>query len=114
MKTISMSSTPSARSEPAGRELPDWFWNYLGADGPWQGNRSIGSQAFTIRGGIPRSDVLLTRPGADRGDFRSSGRSGHLRFRRFASLARMREWLVERYGDAAKADRLPITEPARR
>ena len=52
-----MSSAPLSPSE---RRLPDWFWDYIGQDGPWEGDRAIGGQAFVIRDGIPRSKALVS------------------------------------------------------
>ena len=101
-----MSSTPSVRSEPPApdRELPGWFWDYLGADGPWDGERSIGGQAFVVRGGIPRSGALLTSAQAQTEETFGFKWKKRDTFESDASLTRMREWLVERYGDVANAD----------
>ena len=96
-----MSSTPSARSEPAGsvgRTLPDWFWACLGVDGPWQGARAIGGQSFEIRGGIPRSASLLSEAQAQTEETFGFKWKKRETFESPASLARMRDWLVERYG----------------
>lgn len=102
-----MSSTPSVRSDrqaPADRELPGWFWDYLGVDGPWPGERAIGGQAFVIRDGIPRSDALLTSAQAQTEETFGFKWRKRDTFESEASLARMREWLVERYGNVVQAD----------
>ena len=101
-----MSSTPSALSErpaSAGRELPGWFWDYLGADGPWRGKRSFGGQDLVIRGGIPRSDAPLTNAQAQTEETFGFKWKKRDTFESDVSLARIREWLFERYGDVAGA-----------
>ena len=101
-----MSSTPSARSDPAlpsARTLPDWFWTYLGVDGPWQGKRAIGGQPFEIRAGIPRSPALLSQAQTQTEETFGFKWNKRETYESPASLARMRAWLVERYGDVAKA-----------
>ena len=96
-----MSSMPSVRSEAS---QPDWFWRYLGADGPWSGVRQIGGQDFVIREGIPRSQELRTDTQSQTEE--TFGFKWHKRdtFESPASLAGMRRWLIERYGDVARAE----------
>lgn len=98
-----MSSTPSARFEGAApaRALPGWFWNYLGADGPWQGDRLIGGQEFIIKDGIPRSRALVSDAQAQTEETFGFKWKKRDTFESAASLARMRAWLIERYGDLA-------------
>lgn len=102
-----MSSTPSARSEPAppaDRTLPDWFWACLGIDGPWQGARVLGDQTFEMKGGLPRSTALLSEAQAQTEETFGFKWKKRETFESPASLARMRAWLVERYGDVVRAD----------
>jgi arsenite methyltransferase len=102
---MTMSSARSARSDAAQgeRALPDWIWHCLGVDGPWQGERSLGSQAFVVRDGIPRSRALLSAAQAQTEETFGFKWKKRDTFESPASLARMREWLVERYGDIAHA-----------
>jgi SAM-dependent methyltransferase len=88
----------------ADRTLPDWFWEYLGTDGPWAGERLTGGQAFVIRDGIPRSLALLSPAQSQTEE--TFGFKWKMRetFESEASLAGMRKWLVERYGDVARSD----------
>ncbi len=98
-----MSSTPSARSESGALALPAWFWDYLGTGGSWQGERAVGGQSFVVRNGIPRSQALLTAAQAQTEETFGFKWKKRDTFDSPASLARMREWLVERYGDVAHA-----------
>jgi arsenite methyltransferase len=90
---MTTSSIQSVRSDPNVRSMPDWLWPLLGAEGPWQGERMVGSQAFSVRDGIPRSGLLLSQAQAQTEET----------FGSTASLKRMRDWLVERYGDVNQA-----------
>lgn len=100
-----MSSIPSARSEsaPANRIMPDWFWPVLGVDGPWPGTRSIRGQDVEIKGGIPRSTALLSAAQAQTEETFGFKWKKRETFESPASLARMRAWLIERYGDVVEA-----------
>jgi SAM-dependent methyltransferase len=98
-----MSSIPSARSEASSPALPAWFWDYLGTGGPWEGERLIAGQALVVRNGIPRSRALLTAAQAQTEETFGFKWKKRDTFDSPASLARMREWLIERYGDVARA-----------
>jgi SAM-dependent methyltransferase len=87
----------------AGRSQPDWFWTWLGVDGPWQGARMIGGQDFEIRAGIPRSAALLSQAQAQTEETFGFKWKKRETFESSASLARMKAWLVERYGDVVHA-----------
>jgi len=104
---MTTSSTPSVRSE-AGtlteRTLPQWFWDYLSADGPWSGERLIGGQPFVIRDGIPRSLALLSDAQAQTEEAFGFKWKKRDTFDSPASLAGARQWLVERYGEVGRAD----------
>jgi ubiquinone/menaquinone biosynthesis C-methylase UbiE len=96
-----MSSAPSSPSE---RRLPDWLWDYIGQDGPWEGDRDIGGQPFVVRDGIPRSKALVSDAQAQTEETFGFKWKQIDSFDSPSSLARMREWLLERYGDVATSD----------
>jgi arsenite methyltransferase len=96
-----MSSAPSHRSE---RHLPDWFWEYIGTDGPWPGRRDIGGQRFVIRNGIPRQESLISQAQAQTEETFGFKWKKRDTFESPTQLARMRAWLIERYGNVAQAD----------
>jgi SAM-dependent methyltransferase len=79
--------------------MPDWFWAWLGVDGPWQGERTIGGRSFGIRAGIPRGSALLSGAQAQTEETFGFKWKKRETFESPASLARMRAWLIERYGD---------------
>jgi SAM-dependent methyltransferase len=82
---------------------PVWFWNYLGFDGQWDGARTIAGQTFVIREGIPRSQSLLSAQQAQTEETFGFKWKKRETFESPASRARMRDWLIERYGDMSKA-----------
>jgi arsenite methyltransferase len=104
---MSMSLQPSAASDPGpptNVEQPNWFWELLGVAGPWDGVRNISGQDFVVRGGIPRSQSVLS--GNQTQTEETFGYKWNKRdtFDSDHSRARAREWLIERYGDIQKAD----------
>lgn len=94
----------SIRCAPSDRAMPVWLWDVLGGAGPWQGRREIAGQPFVIRDGIPRSEALLSNAQAQTEETFGFKWKKRDTFESPASLARMREWLVERYGDVAEAE----------
>ena len=88
----------------ASRPLPDWFWRLLGGEGPWPGARTIAGRDFVIRDGIPRSRALLSAAQAQTEEAFGFKWKKRDTFDSEASLARMREWLVARYGDIGQAE----------
>ena len=90
-----MSSTRSALSE---RVPPSWFWEILGEGGPWEGPRTIRGTSFIMRGGIPRSEALISSAQVQTEETFSFKWKKRDTFDSPASLARMRSWLTERYG----------------
>jgi len=88
----------------ATRELPRWFWDYLGTGGPWAGERPMSGQLFVIRDGIPRSRALLSDAQAQTEEAFGFKWKKRDTFDSPASLAGARKWLIERYGDVAHSD----------
>ena len=85
------------------RQAP-WLWNLLGVEGPWDGEKSLNGQPFVVQNGIPRSRVLLSKAQAQTGEAFGFKWNKRETFDSPSSLARMRSWLMERYGDVASAD----------
>lgn len=85
------------------RVMPDWLWPLLGTTQAWSGECTVGGQAFVIRDGIPRSGLLLSAAQAQTEETFGFKWKKRDTFESSASLARMREWLIERYGDVARA-----------
>lgn len=81
-----------------------WLWDFLGIPVPTEGQEFVlGSQAFLMCDGIPRSTKLMSQAQAQTSDTFGFKWKKVDTFDSPASLARMREWLVERYGDLSKA-----------
>ncbi|WP_284734598.1 class I SAM-dependent methyltransferase [Sphingosinicella terrae] len=85
------------------RMPPDWLWDYLGADGRTSDSLSIGGERFVMRAGIPRSPALLSQAQAQTEAAFGFKWKKRETFESPASLARMRAWLIERYGDVVRA-----------
>lgn len=64
---------------------------------------TLGGQEFVVRGGIPRSRMLLSQAQAQTSDTFGFKWQKRDTFDSPVSLARMRQWLLERYGDVAVA-----------
>jgi SAM-dependent methyltransferase len=82
--------------------VPDWLWDVLGIEPLLEGqSTTIQGQPFAVQGGILRDTELL----ASDSDVTAFGYKWQRRdtFESPASLARAREWLLERYGDVANA-----------
>ena len=90
-----------------------WFRRLLGLDAmPDEGSAvQARGQGFTMRDGILRADALLSA--AQRQTATAFGYKWHQRdtFERPEALARVRAWLIERYGDVAQADWLAGDRP---
>jgi len=88
----------------AATSTPRWLAEYLGVETPAEnGSVDCGSQRFEMRGGILRLAALLSegqRQTADAFGFKWARRDT---FESPASVGRMRDWLIERYGDVAAA-----------
>jgi len=84
--------------------MPEWFSDLLGV--PRLDERMeffLGGQKFQVRGGVPRSSKLVSATQAQTRETFGFKWQKVDTFDSPASLARMREWLVERYGNLATA-----------
>jgi len=85
-------------------EMPDWLWNALGTPPcPEGATFSLRGQQFVVKQGIPRVQRLISQAQAQTSETFGFKWKKRDTFDSAASLARMREWLVERYGDLATA-----------
>lgn len=83
---------------------PAWLPDLVGADGLAEGDRpALRGEAFEVRDGILRQRALVSDSQAQTAD--TFGFKWHKRdtFESDASIARMKAWLVERYGDVERA-----------
>ena len=84
--------------------MPDWLRKILCTESLEEGTAfERRGQAFVVQNGIPRSRKLISKAQAQTSEtfgFKWKKRDS---FDSPASLARMREWLLERYGDLAQA-----------
>ena len=84
---------------------PAWLSELVGAEGLSEGARpTLRGEAFEIHEGILRQRALVSERQAQTAD--TFGFKWHKRdtFESDASIARMKAWLVERYGDVERAD----------
>jgi arsenite methyltransferase len=100
-----MSFDASVKSEPDSvAPLPSWLAGMLGVRQLDEGLEfSLGGQSFVVRGGLPRSSKLVSAEQAQTSETFGFKWKKVDTFDSPASLARMREWLIERYGDLATA-----------
>lgn len=83
---------------------PGWLLVLLGVPSLGEGTTfELGGQAFTVRDGIPRSQALISAAQAQTSDAFGFKWQKRDTFESPTSLARMRGWLIERYGDIANA-----------
>ena len=84
--------------------MPAWLWDVLGTPPcPEESVFSLRDQEFVVTDGIPRVRRLISKAQAQTSEtfgFKWKKRDS---FDSVASLSRMREWLVERYGDLTTA-----------
>ena len=93
--------TPSISSEPM---FPEWFWSYLDMSPKSEAETfRIGATEFVMRGGIPRAANLLSSAQSQTEETFGFKWKKRDTFDSPASLARMREWLLQRYGDPSTA-----------
>jgi SAM-dependent methyltransferase len=84
--------------------MPDWLRKVLGTESLEEGATfELRGQAFVVRHGIPRSRKLLSKAQAQTSETFGFKWKKRDTFDSPASLARMRAWLLERYGDLAQA-----------
>ncbi len=80
--------------------MPVWLNQVLGVDSLKEGQSfDVGGQAFVVKNGLPRSKKLVSQAQAQTSETFGFKWKKLDTFDSPASLARMREWLVERYGD---------------
>lgn len=102
---MSMSFEASLKSQPdSSMPLPSWVARVLGVRQLEEGLEfSLGNQTFVVRDGLPRSSKLVSAAQAQTSETFGFKWKKVDTFESPASLARMREWLIERYGDLAVA-----------
>ena len=84
--------------------LPTWMTDLLGIDDPIEGfELSLQGQPFVMRDGIPRSIKLVSANQQQTSEAFGFKWQRVDTFDSQVSLARMRDWLKERYGDLAMA-----------
>jgi arsenite methyltransferase len=99
-----MSSNPLNKSQPDSAAMPAWLEQVLEVPSLAEGlSFDLGGQAFVVKDGIPRSKKLFSEAQAQTSETFGFKWKKLDTFDSPASLARMREWLIERYGDLSKA-----------
>ena len=89
---------------PGATPMPTWLADLLGVERLDEGLEfSLGGQLFIVCDGIPRSSKLISAAQAQTSETFGFKWKKVETFDSPASLARMREWLIERYGDIANA-----------
>lgn len=85
-------------------ETPAWLWDVLKLQPCEEGAIfTLRGQDFVVRDGIPRGRGLISQAQEQTRETFGFKWKKRDTFESPASLARMREWLVERYGDLSKA-----------
>jgi len=99
-----MSSNPLNKSQPDPAAMPAWLQQVLEVPSLAEAlSFDLGGQAFVVKDGIPRSKKLFSEAQAQTSETFGFKWKKVDTFDSPASLARMREWLIERYGDLSKA-----------
>jgi ubiquinone/menaquinone biosynthesis C-methylase UbiE len=100
-----MSFDASVKSQPESVvPTPSWVTELLGIRQLDEGLEfSLGGQSFVVRDGLPRSSKLVSVAQAQTGETFSFKWKKVDTFDSSASLARMRDWLIKRYGDLSVA-----------
>lgn len=89
---------------PSNWKLASWLWRVLRTNEQGDGaNFAVNGQPFVMRAGIPRSQALLSEAQAQTEEAFGFKWKKRDTFESATSLARMRGWLLERYGDIANA-----------
>jgi len=87
-------------AKPTEIELPPWFYEFLGIDSIEEGEHfTLNGTKYEWRNGLPRSISLLSNNQAQTEETFGFKWKKRDTFDSPASLSRMREWLIERYGD---------------
>lgn len=98
MTTLSKSSMKSERT------MPQWFYDYLKIAAPAEGDEfNLNGQKFVHRDGISRSLALLSAAQIQTEEAFGFKWKKRDTFDSPASLARIKSWLIERYGDLESA-----------
>lgn len=86
-------------------EMPPWVWTCLGRSAPaCEGDRfRVRDTEFVVSAGVPRASVPMSSAQSQTAHTFAFKWKKQDTFESPASLGRMRAWLVERYGDVAKA-----------
>lgn len=88
----------------SGIAVPEWLPEFLGTGTFEEGAVfELHGQAFVVQNGIPRSRKLISKGQAQTSETFGFKWKKRDTFDAQASLARLRNWLVERYGDIARA-----------
>ena len=86
-------------------DIPEWLYDYLGISEPQEGDEIyLAGQKFVYRNGILRNQRLLSKTQSQTEETFGFKWKKRNTFDSKASLARMRSWLIERYGDISSAD----------
>lgn len=101
----STTSIPEAGAAPeAGSASPGWLRELLGAESLAEGAVfEVRGQQFVVREGIPRSRKIASAAQAQTGDTFGFKWKKRDTFDSPASLARMQQWMAERYGNLGDA-----------
>jgi arsenite methyltransferase len=92
----------SAASRVSRAGPPAWLWKVLGADPAREGARlTLRGVSFEMRDGMPRARAALDALQDQTGQAFDYKWRQRATFESPASLARMRAWLIDRYGDVA-------------
>lgn len=84
--------------------MPQWLWTFLGTPAHDEGSRfQLDGRDFVVQSGIPRMHALLSAAQAQTEKTFGFKWKKRDTFERPEQLLRMREWLVERYGDLEHA-----------
>ena len=85
--------------------LPIWLYDYLGVSSPSEGDEvDLSGQKFIFKNGILRNQLLHSNSQAQTEETFGFKWEKRNTFDSEASLARVRSWLIERYGDVSSSD----------
>ena len=85
--------------------IPNWLYDYLGISIPNEGDEiDLSGQNFIFNKGILRNQLLLSNTQAQTEETFGFKWEKRNTFDSEASLARVKSWLIERYGDVLKSN----------